>query len=198
MDVTITAAEENYHRLRDLCRTQTRQRSYKQILAEHALALVDLAISHRNDIKSGLIKHTEKLTELHLEWQRKIAVPKDSEKWKGVTKRAVRASPYALMKLMVIAFPGKGEPRQDEAYVKKTVQDVLVGAKMGGDLHAGLSEVWGDRKESLHQRWRCYGKTNIQMISALKVGGSRSQRFFKAASSSMEAALSLGEYLDGL
>lgn len=194
----ITRIEENYHILRDECRTNDKCRSFRQLLSEHSLALVDLTIAHACDNKSDIMRQTEKLTELHMEWQSKITKANDTLRWKGVARKAVRKFPYAVMKLMVAVFPGKGELRYTDKQVVGMLHNICIGVDTGSDFHAGWGNLSSNLKEGLKNQYKWYGKMCVKTLAGLKRNGIRSDTFFRAATNSMEAAISLGETLDGV
>ena len=194
----ISTFEQNYHTLRDECRENKRHRSFQQILSEHALALVDLSIAHAHDSKNNIMRQTEKLTELHLEWQSKITSSVDSLKWKETARKAVRKFPYAVMKLMVVVFPGGGELKRTSNQVGEILHGVSVGAELGAAFHVGWGNLAGSHKEGLEGQYKWYGRMCIKMLAGLRRSGSTSDAFFKAAANSMEAAINIGKSLDGV
>ena len=194
----ISKIEANYHTLRDECRPNYRRRIFEQLLSEHSLALIDLAIAHACDNKNEIMRQAEKLTELHLEWQSKITKPTDTNKWHYTAKKAVRMFPYSIMKLMGVAFPGKGELVYTPNQVRDMVCDVSVGVNIGSDFHAGWGNMSSKCKENLNNQWTWYGKMSVKMIVGLKRNGVRSNEFFKAAANSMEVAISIGKTLDNV
>ncbi|MCK4501107.1 hypothetical protein KAU11_11470 [Candidatus Babeliales bacterium] len=192
----ISKTEKNYHLLRDTCRTNIVYRNFQQILSEHALALIDLAIAYACDIKSDIMRQTEKLTELHLEWQAKITTPTDSLRWGKSARKAIRMFPYGVMKLTNAVFPGKGDEICTTKRIGDIINEVAIGIDMGSDFHSGWARMGGTHIKNLNVQYSWYGRMCVKMLAGLKRTGMNSDSFFAAAAYSMEAAICMGKTLD--
>lgn len=192
----ISKTESEYYSLRDECLSNTFNRGFRHILADQAIALIDLTVSHSRDTRVGIMRQAEKLTEVHMEWQSKISYSIDDGKWEKTARKSIRLFPYTLMKLASVVFPGKGDLKYSPKQVGELLKNVNIGVNMGTDFHIGWADSTAKCGDLLRDQWAWYGRMGIKMLASAKRSGIHSDEFYKAASGVMEASLNVGKILD--
>jgi len=192
----LSFAGRAYHDARDAHADNDGHRTFEQVLAEHSLAMIDLAIAHAHDNKTKIMSCTEKLTDLHGEWQGKTVSGSDGKDWKLAARKAVREFPHNFMRLTAAVFPGRGEQQLTQKQCWGFVDKIAGGLESGLKFHAGLNSLGGNAYKQLKSQYRGYGRQCVKMLAAVKQQGISSDAFYRAAAHAMGYARNLGKILD--